>query len=371
MNRVICLYLIILSFNSWAQSDTSKGSISNFLDLDIPSWIKANNTPGISIAIIENGKVINQQNYGYANDKERTLVTNETGFNVGSISKVITMWGVLKLIDQGRIHLDSSANIYLNKWTFPTSKFSTNKITIRSLLNHTSGLSVHGYPGYKKMTEMPSLVESLSGVPKKSTRVELKSEPGCCYRYSGGGYSVLQLIIEEVTGDRFSHYIDTAVLTPLGMTNSGFDINEELLANTSKCYNKRGKQIPYQYFTAQAAAGFQTTMDDFIKFILAYFQSSGNGANDQIISDKFLDQMFSVGENNRSKLGLQLYRSGSMVVFGHGGINAGWGSVFGIDPKNGDAFIMLTNSYRGKSISDYALQQWLDWKELKGNDKYP
>lgn len=352
-------FLLYCQTTLQAQVDISK--LSKTFDNDIPVIMADNNVPGAFIALIKNNQVAYEKYYGYSDLKNKVLVNGQTGFNIGSISKTFTAWGIMKLVEQGEIGLDSSANKYLKRWQFPESSYDSDLITIRSLLSHTAGLSVHGYYGWNKTEKLPTLQESLSGKPKKYTKVELIAEPHTKWQYSGGGYSVLQLIIEEVTGDKFEHYMDTAIISPMGMHNSSFNIDERILAKSSLEYNKKGRQIPFEYFTEKAAAGFQTTPDDLIKFIQWNFSTVNQGQTESIvISSSSLKEMLTVvpASERTVPYGLGYFKNNASNSWWHGGANAGWMSMIGINPNHSTGIIILTNSFLGYEVMDFAFKEW-------------
>jgi len=341
-----------------AQIDVSK--LSNTFDKDVPVIMTDNNVPGAFIALIKDSEVAYQKYFGYSDLKNKVPVDGQKGFNIGSISKTFTAWGIMKLVEQGEIGLDSPANKYLTQWQFPESNYNSDQITIRSLLSHTAGLSVHGYYGWNKTEKLPTLQESLSGKPKKYTKVELIAEPHTKWQYSGGGYSVLQLIIEEVTGDKFEHYMDTALMSPMGMHNSSFNINDRILAQSSLEYNKKGREIPFEYFTEKAAAGFHTTPDDLIKFIQLNLSLLNQvDADPAVLSSASLKEMLTVvpSTNGQVPYGLGYFKNENNTWW-HGGANAGWMSMIGINPDHDTGIIILTNAYLGYKVMGFAFEEW-------------
>ncbi|SDC08800.1 Beta-lactamase [Pelagirhabdus alkalitolerans] len=164
--------------------------------------------PGAAISMIEDGQVTWMGTFGYADLDVNRKVDQNTVFQVASISKSVTALGVMKLVEDGLINLDDPIENYITRWQLPESEYDQKAITVRGLLSHTSGLSVGGgYPGYASNTQLPTLEQSLSGIGGGSKPVELEHEPGLRYSYSGGGYNLLQLMIEEVTGEDFHSYI--------------------------------------------------------------------------------------------------------------------------------------------------------------------
>ena len=235
----------------------------------MPEFLSQASVPGAAIAVIRNGEVVATEGYGFANVEASIAVTPTTPFNVGSISKTIAAWGVMTLVEQGRIDLDAPVATYLTRWSLPESEFDEDGVTMRRLLSHTAGLSLHGYPGWGPDQLLPTIEESLSGNTNGAGAVELVIEPGTRWQYSGGGYTLAQLIVEEVTGEPFADYVRDAVLRPLGMANSDYHLSDELMSRSSIAYDERGVPTPNPRFTEQAAAGLHTTVEDLATFAAA------------------------------------------------------------------------------------------------------
>ncbi len=375
IKQPILLLALLLSFALSAQKETK--DIKQFvteLDQKIPQLLNDFSVPGTAIAIIENGKVILQKGYGYSNVDKETKVTTTTGFNIGSISKTIAAWGVMKLVQDGKIDLDAPAEKYLTRWHLPKSEFDVNTVTIRRLLSHTAGLSLHGYPGWSPKDKLPTIEESLDGKNNGPGRVEIIMEPGTKWKYSGGGFSILQLIIEEVTGQKFEDYMQAEILNQLGMMHSSYTIDATILKASSLEHNNFGEVIDFELFTAQAAAGLHTTIEDFTKFALAsLYTDKKNPKNQQILSAATLEEMMEPAKASNGSYGLGYQvddiNGGSMVLRGHGGANTGWHALFMVDPVTNDGFIMITNGGAGSSIYRQVFCDWIFWKtgESLGN----
>jgi CubicO group peptidase (beta-lactamase class C family) len=376
MNKQLTfLFALLLSFSISAQKETKE--IAQFvseLDQKIPQLLNDFFVPGTAIAIIENGEIILQKGYGYSNIDKGTKVTNSTGFNIGSISKTIAAWGVMKLVQEGKIDIDAPAEKYLNRWHLPKSEFDSDKVTIRRLLSHTAGLSLHGYPGWSPKDDLPTIEESLNGKNNGPGRVELIMEPGTKWKYSGGGFSILQLIIEEVTKQKFEDYMQTQILNPLGMTSSSYTIDEKILKSSSLEHNGFGEVIDFELFTAQAAAGLHTTITDFTKFAQAsLYASKSNKKHQQILSTSYLQLMMepAPASNGRYGLGYQIesIEGTSMSLVGHGGANTGWKAFLRVNLITNDGFIMITNGGAGHNIYRQIYCDWIYWKtgETMGN----
>jgi len=337
------------------------------LDEKIPAWLEEFIVPGAAIALIDDGKVIFQKGYGYADVKNNVTVNSKTGFNIGSISKTVAAWGVMKLVEEGKIELDSPVEKYLTRWHLPETVYDNNKVTVRRLLSHTAGLSLHGYPGWSSSDTLPTIEQSLSGKNNGPRDVRLIMEPGTKWKYSGGGFTILQLIIEEVTGQEFADYMQTEILNPLGMINSSYTIDKKILSKSSLEHNSYGEVIPFELFTAEAAAGLHTTIEDFAVFAQASLNISNSAGTQQSILKKItLELMTSPAPISDGKYGLgysvDSIPNSSEVLVGHGGANTGWHAYLQVNQKTGDGFAMITNGGSGYNVYRQAYCDWIDWK---------
>jgi CubicO group peptidase (beta-lactamase class C family) len=178
--------------------------------------------PGLAVALIHHGQQVWAGGYGLADPATGRPVTAATRFQAASLSKPVTAWGVLRLVETGQIGLDEPVVGRLRRWRPPPSPFDADGITVRRLLSHTAGLLVHGYVGQPSDRPLPPIAASLSGETGDGFPVEPLEAPGRGWLYSGGGYSLLQLLIEELTGRPFADYMQTGVLGPavvrLGLT---------------------------------------------------------------------------------------------------------------------------------------------------------
>jgi len=372
------------------------GDLSAFtreLDVQIPRVMRESRVPGTSIALIQSGKLVWTRGYGFANIETREVVTAETLFQGSSISKTVTAWGVMKLVEEGKLNLDSPAETYLRRWHLPPSSFDSNKVTIRRLLSHTSGLAPVDYLGYPPDQPIPSLEESLTNGPpalvgrmkdfpgtRDSGAVRLVTTPGQAFRYSDGNYLLLQLIIEEVTGEPFAVYMQREVLSPLGMTNSSFARTPELISRTAVPYDVYEKPLPDYAFTELAPAGLYTTTSDLTRLLISGLRgANGELVGDSIISSDSIHLMISPAV---SISGFHGWLNGSAYGFGYyidpqpdgenllsqSGGDLGWSCDFAVFPSTGDAIIIMDNSSVGQEVFARALTSWTDWL---GRDETP
>ena len=368
--------LLLLSLPVWvtttALAQGKKPDHEKFaheIDAKIHQLLVDFSVPGAALAIIEDGKVVFQKAYGFADLREGSEITPRTGFNVGSISKTVAAWGVMKLVHEGKLELDAPAEKYLSRWRLPESEFDSREVTIRRLLSHTAGLSLHSVSAGPPYDDLPSLEDWLVGKNDGLGPVEMILEPGTQYKYSGGGFGVLQLIVEEVTGQSFEDYMQSQILDPLGMRASSYEIDGEILAASATPYDTFGEETEFERFTVQAGAGLHTTLEDFTRFALAnLYRLEGKPGEkaEPVLPPKVIEQMMVpvLATDGRFLRGLGYLTThmGSRVFAGHGGSNEGWQANFAVDPGSNDGFVVLTNSGGGGSICNLVFYDWITWK---------
>ncbi|MFL0249280.1 serine hydrolase domain-containing protein [Clostridium neuense] len=351
---VVCSVIIfnLLCANT-AMAEGNIKSFKNKLDSLAPELLKRYNVPGAAVGIIENGRVVYISNYGMADKSKGKEVNNNTIFQVGSVSKTLAACGVMHLVEEGKIKLDDPAEKYLTRWHLPASKFNKNDVTIRRLLSHTAGLSVHGYGGTRPGKKLDTLEESLS----KGVKIIVK--PGSEYLYSGGGYTLLQLIIEEVTKKPFDKYMYEEILKPFGMKHSTYS-NNIINPNMSKAYAVLGQTSPNCNFTEEAAAGLKSTIPDFSKFILAMMDgNNGETRGRNILKNESIDLMFTPVRSNYGFGFIYNKLSDGNTLIWHNGANmGGWRAQYGMIPEKKDGLIIFTNSDNGQNLTDDIFDYW-------------
>lgn len=359
MKTLFTITLMTLLTLFVSAQNANENQLSELLDAHTPEALKENHVPGLALAIIEDGEVIFKKGYGFADVTKKEEVNAKTGFNIGSISKMFTAWGIMKLAEEGKLDLEEPASNYISSWKLPLSEFDESKVTIRNLLQHTAGLSVHGYNGYEKKEALTSTKESLLGSTREEEQVQLTMQPETKWQYSGGGYTLLQLIIEELTGKSFAVYMDEAVFKPLKMKHTSFDIDKSIVKKSAKAYDEQGKEIPLRLFNAQAAAGLHTTLDDLIIFAMASF------TDNPVLSKKSIDELIRPTDLSRGNYGMGymvMNRFGNFTLSGHGGSNEGWQSGFMLDFYSRSGIIVLTNGSSGRNVLFGSMKDWAQWR---------
>jgi len=189
----------------------------------IPKLMDKRGVPGVAIAVVREGEVAWGKGYGWADKDRRLPVTEHTVFQAASISKPVSAWVAMKLVENGTLALDTPASRYLTRWQLPASPFDNDGVTLRRILSHTAGLSVPGYLGFPPGTPLQTLEASLTSATDAGHQpLAVVFPPGHEWHYSGGGYTLMQLIVEQATGQSFADFAQSAVLTPLKITESSF-----------------------------------------------------------------------------------------------------------------------------------------------------
>ena len=316
-------------------------------------------TPGVSVAVINDGAIVWARGYGVAEAGSPAPVTPHTRFQAASISKPVASLGALLLVSQGRLSLDEPVNARLTSWKVPDNDFTAKvPVTLRRLLSHTAGLTVHGFGGYPADSAVPTLAQVLDGAkPANSAAIRVDVLPGSINRYSGGGYTVAQQLMIDVTGKPFPALMSELVLRPLGMTDSTYEqpLPPSLAGLAATAHRGDGQPIPGHFHTypEMAAAGLWTTPTDLAKFAMEV-QRALAGKSSIIPAATAREMTTSVIDNYG--LGLSLSGKGDAVRFGHGGSNEGFRCQMTAFVSGGRGAVVMTNADRGSALSSEILR---------------
>ncbi|MCC6182854.1 MAG: beta-lactamase family protein [Bacteroidia bacterium] len=329
---------------------------------NLSSWVKIANTPkwnilermkfynvkGISIAVIKDFKINWAKGYGFADSAQNRMVDTKTMFQAASISKSLNALGVLKLAQERNLNLTADINTYLKSWKFPYDSVSKGKkVSLLNLLSHTGGINVSGFDGYAKTDSIPSIIQILNGQsPSNSDAVKSIFEPGLKYKYSGGGTTISQLIIEDVTGKSYTDYMENNILKPIGMKNSFYTntTSEKKLKLLATGYNAdKEVTMKYHIYPEKAAAGLWTTPTELAKFVIET-QKSLLGKSNKILSQKMTQLMLTPYVDNSSALGVFIEDKEGVKYFRHGGVNEGFTSLYFGSLVNGNGAVVMCNS---------------------------
>lgn len=308
--------------------------------------------PGVSIAVIHAGEIEWAKGYG-AVTLGGAAVTPATLFQAASISKPVTAMAALQLVEAGTLALDRDINGYTTYWKLPDNAGS-GPVTLRQLLSHTAGTTVHGFRGYAAGEKIPTLVQLLNGAaPSNSRGVHVSTRPGTKYRYSGGGYEVVQYVMAERSKQDFARLVQDTVLKPLGMNDSSFaqPLPPALLARAALPHDGQGKPVaggPYTY-PELAAAGLWTTPTDLAKFAIEMRRSAA-GQSNKVLSQSMTHLMLTPVLEDYG-LGWNIEDSGQAQVFAHGGSNIGYQNLLLAYTERGDGVAVMTNGDRGNELA--------------------
>ena len=312
--------------------------------------MKKYNINGLSIAVIHNYQIEWAKGYGFADVSEQRPVTENTLFQAASISKSLNSIGILKLVQDKKLDLNTDINNYLVSWKFPYDTVSKGKIiTLRYLLSHTAGVSVSGFPGYEKGDRIPTIPQILDGSePANTSAVKSLKEPGREVIYSGGGTTISQLILSDVIKQPYDEFMQENVLDPLGMTSSSFTqpppaSKEKILATG---YLTDGQEIKgkYHIYPEQAAAGLWTTPTDLCKYIIET-QLAFNGKSSKVLTPEMTRvRLTPIMEDAALGTWVNSRVTGSYKYFNHNGGNAGFCCTAIGCENSGDGVVIMTNT---------------------------
>jgi CubicO group peptidase (beta-lactamase class C family) len=338
--------------------------------------MKHYNVPGVSIAFFARNNILWTRAYGYADVSKMKAVTSETLFQAASISKPISALAVLRLVQEGKLKLDEDVNVKLRDWRLPDNEFtSEQKVTLRRILSHSAGLTVDGFPGYLAGEPLPEITQILDGQKPANTKpVTVDTVPGTIWRYSGGGYTVVQLLLTEVTGKSFPDILDQEVLRPLGMSHSTFvqPLPKSLRRGAATGYESDAKPIAGDSHTypEMAAAGLWTTPSDLARAAIEV-QKDYAGTSNKLLSMDMARQMLTHQQDNWG-LGVALAATDHPLRFGHGGSNEGFRCDFEAYIESGQGVVIMTNSNSGDAIIGEirrAVAQEYAWPDFKPEQK--
>ncbi|MBK6308724.1 MAG: beta-lactamase family protein [Gemmatimonadetes bacterium] len=245
--------------------------------------------------MVDNGRIVWARGYGLKALGTADSVDANTLFQAASISKPVAASGMLRLVEEGKLALDTPVNDYLKSWKLPDNRFTAKeKVTLRRIASHNAGLTVHGFPGYAA-TDLSPVPQLLDGTkPANTAAVRVDTFPGAISRYSGGGITIEQLVMTDVTGEPFPALLKRLVLDPIGMTNSGYDqpLSAARAPHAAAGYRPDGKMVEGRWHTypEMAAAGLWTTPSDLMKWSME-IAAARAGTSTKVLSQKMATEM--------------------------------------------------------------------------------
>jgi len=342
----------------------------------IDARMNALKVPAVSIAVVDSGRIVWTKAYGVADVGSRQPATTATRFQAASMSKPVASTAALRLVEEGKLSLDTDVNAALRSWKVPpTSYTAQTPVTLRMLLTHTAGLTVHGFPGYAAGAAIPSVPQILDGTgPANTPAVRVDVAPGTIWRYSGGGMTVAQLLMTDVTGESFPALVRRLVLAPAGMTSSGYEqpLPDSVAHFGATAHRTAGTVLPGRWhaYPEMMAAGLWTTATDLARYIIEI--QNAYAGNSRVLSQTMAQAMLTPGLGNWG-LGIQIAGVGDSARFTHGGSNAGFRGQFIGYVTGGRGVVVLTNGDAGGALANEiigAVGREYDWPGLRALREY-
>jgi len=329
------------------------------------------NVPGVSVAVMEGGEIVWAQGWGVADTKTGAPVTPHTLFQAASMSKPVAALAAMALVEEGLVELDGPVNGHLTGWSVPENGFTADSaVTLRGLLTHTAGLTVWGFPGYRKdrpfaeERALASNVEVLDGLGNTAP-VRVYKVPGTSWQYSGGGYTVMEQMLEDVTGLPFDAVMRERVLGPAGMTRSTYTqpLPADRWDEAARGHRGDGAEVEGEWhnYPEQAAAGLWTTPTELL-LLSAHLRGILRGdVSGGVVSHETLQAMMTphrAGEEGFSEygLGFAIGCEGDDTTFGHGGSNAGFRAQWVVYGARGQGAVVMTNGDQGAALAGEILR---------------
>ena len=337
-------------------SVAERGNHSEFFGWAVTE-INSKNSGTAALVLIEDGAVVHR----FFSDE----VDENTLFATASFSKWITALAVMTLVEQNKVDLDAPLSNYLSRWQLPDSEFDNDEVTIRRLLSHTAGLTDGlGFGDYLSSEPLPSLEEELSN-PRASGGREVKitvgREPGSEFLYSGGGYLLLQLVVEEVSAVEFTDYVTQVVLDPVAMDRSTYEFLGDQI-NASPSFNIDGSLAPTYQYASAAATAFASSAADLSNLVVMLLNGKRFPLQQEVVASMREPQGFMLGSGIWG-LGTMLYvqTHNGDFVFGHDGANdPAINTSVRINPETLDGFVMLVSGH--PSLASSIGSEWVLWQ---------
>lgn len=311
--------------------------------------------PGVAVAVLSGGQVVYADGFGVLQAGGSDAVDADTVFSVGSVSKVATAMAVLRLAADGVLDLDRDVSDYLTSWSLPANDDAAGApVTLRMVLSHTAGFNIHGFGDFAPGEPLPTAIQTLAGTaPAPNEPLRLLFRPGSGYKYSGGGYTLAQVILADVSGQTFEDMARDVVFAPLGMARSTFaNPLPEDHGNIARAHDRDGQAVAlprgYEAMPEMAASGLWTSANDLGTMVAALVRSyrSADGFLPQALAR---DMMTKVAPSQHG-LGPRLEGSGETFFFHHAGTNNSYRAWIEGHLATGDGLVVLTNGAQGGDL---------------------
>ncbi|MEQ9412490.1 MAG: serine hydrolase domain-containing protein, partial [Cyclobacteriaceae bacterium] len=362
----------LATVNGWYHQPIANQSTSDAFKEAVESEITKQFTGNFSMAVMSDGKIEYEKFYSVGSPVNRNTV-----FQVASLSKWVSAFGIMKLVEDGQLDLDAPVSKYLTRWQLPPSEFNNEAVTVRRLLSHTAGLTDElGYSGFEKGTPVQPIEQSLTQAVDAdegvSGAVRVGIEPGSEFKYSGGGYTLLQLIAEEVSGQTFADYMKENIFQPLQMIHSTYTWPDSTNSfELVEFYNSNGTKAPHYQYTSLAATSLYTSLSDLEIFFQVFLAGSNNepiGRN--VLKPETIKLMRSPHAQTMGEdiwgLGTMLFaatENGDFIIGHDGKSTPSINTAVRLNPETGDGIIVLETG--NPLLATKLASEWVFWKTGK------
>ena len=348
---LVILIAVLLCQAAGAQDAQDHDKLVAIIEGAAPRALNRHGAPGAAVAMVINNRVAWTEGFGLIETGEDTRIAADSVFEIASVTKAITAWGVLKLAEEGRIDLDAPIEAYLTRWKLPPSEYDHRKVTARAILGHAAGLSTGGDPGVEPGEQVPTLMEAADGIGQEGGGIRVSYKPGEAYYYSSKGYMLLEMAIEDITSEKFASYMAREILQPLGMNDSRFDWTPDLLSRAATGHDWYNTPLPHYRHATRAQGGLLSTAGDVARFIAATMPGpTGEPPGRGVISPASVRQTFTpVAYSNDTTLiglGYNLHKDNGILVARKTGDQRGFKALVFIVPDLGAGVAILSNSDR-------------------------
>lgn len=337
------------------------------IEREVPALMQQAHIQGAAFGLLVDGKLVYAKGFGFADHAASVPVTPDTVFVTASLAKPVAARVAMALARDGKVSLDKPVADGLSPWPLAASStFDHRLITLRHLLSHTAGTTLGGYEGWTDYSQLPTLEASLAGKTNGRGPVELFAAAGSRFQYSGGGYTLMQLVIERNSQRRYADLANELVFQPLGMARSSVAMTPQVLAGGAQGHGDDGRPVPMRYYVEQAPSTLSTTVNDFAKWMAAGMVGE-DGAPQRPWSNAQLAAMYSPAALSTARApGEAVYGLGHFIerlgdgstAVGHDGRNqAGFRAKFLMRPQQKDGIVFFSNSRTGLAL-DHVVCLW-------------
>ena len=344
--------------------------------LTLADAMKEHNVPAVSIAFFDNGSIQWKKTYGSTTSSNGAVIDDHTLFQAASISKPVSALGAMRLSQENNLDINEDLNIYLDEWKLQNSTFkNSDKATLKDILSHSGGITVSGFGGYDTGSQIPSLTQILNGeAPANSKPIIQDTTAGSLWRYSGGGFVILQKIMEDVSDIPFEEYMQLKVLTPMKMTSSTFAQYDPETNNKNIAIGHDGQGEPirgkWKVHPEKAAAGLWTTPSDLALFAIS-IQKAYAGEKQSIVSESIAKKMLE-NQFDGWGLGMDISNKDGILRMLHGGSNSGYRCQLVAEANLGQGVVIMTNGDGGETVIQDLLRSissHYNWNIYKPKEK--